>query len=334
MGNLAVRFPNRRLLWNGEKNAGHQRRGRQRLRPPPVPPRLEPVGRSSSCDVRQRSTVSSRHWSGSTSPRSAGSRADRRTRRPSAKYLVAHREEARPRGRAGRGGNVLVRKPASPGREKAPGVCLQGHMDMVCEKNKDTVHDFLKDPIELVREDNFMTANGTTLGADNGIAVATCLAIMEDKALEHGPLEFLFTVDEETGLTGANNLQPGFLAEHDPAEPRFRGRGRAVRRLLRRPRQHRHLDGRVRRRAGGRHGPAGHGQGPEGRALGPRDPHGPRQRAQDPDARPARPRRRWARAWRRSRAATSETPSRARRRRSSALPEGQGGRGRARSSRR
>ena len=84
-------------------------------------------------------------------------------------------------------------------------------MDMVCEKNKDKVHDFLKDPIELVRKDNFLMANGTTLGADNGIAVATCLAIMEDKTLEHGPLEFLFTVDEETGLTGANNLQPGFL---------------------------------------------------------------------------------------------------------------------------
>lgn len=108
-------------------------------------------------------------------------------------------------------GNVLVRKPASPGKEGVSAVCLQGHMDMVCEKNKDTVHDFLKDPIELVRKDNFMTAKGTTLGADNGIAVATCLAIMEDKGLVHGPLEFLFTVDEETGLTGANNLQPGFL---------------------------------------------------------------------------------------------------------------------------
>ncbi len=108
-------------------------------------------------------------------------------------------------------GNVVARKPASAGREKMPGVCLQGHMDMVCEKNKDTVHDFLKDPIELVRQDNFIRAKGTTLGADNGIAVATCLAVMEDKSLQHGPLEFLFTVDEETGLTGANNLQPGFL---------------------------------------------------------------------------------------------------------------------------
>jgi dipeptidase D len=84
-------------------------------------------------------------------------------------------------------------------------------MDMVPEKNKDKVHDFTKDPIELVRKGNALMANGTTLGADNGVAVATSLAIMEDKGLQHGPLEFLFTVDEETGLTGANNLQPGFL---------------------------------------------------------------------------------------------------------------------------
>jgi dipeptidase D len=108
-------------------------------------------------------------------------------------------------------GNVVARKPASPGREQAKSICLQCHMDMVCEKNKDKTHDFEKDPIEIVRHDNVITANGTTLGADNGIGVATNLALMEDRTLEHGPLEFLFTVDEETGLTGANNLQPGFL---------------------------------------------------------------------------------------------------------------------------
>jgi len=107
--------------------------------------------------------------------------------------------------------NVVVRKPAAPGHEKAPSICLQGHLDMVCEKNKETVHDFEKDPIELVRKGNMLMANGTTLGADNGIAVATNLAIMEDKSLAHGPLEFLFTIDEETGLTGANNLKPGQL---------------------------------------------------------------------------------------------------------------------------
>src|SRR5512136_1766069 len=107
--------------------------------------------------------------------------------------------------------NVVARKPASAGREGVPGVCLQGHLDMVGEKNKDKVHDFSKDPIELVRKGDVIMADGTSLGADNGIAVATCLAMMEDKSLEHGPLEFLFTIDEETGLTGANNLQPGFV---------------------------------------------------------------------------------------------------------------------------
>ncbi len=107
--------------------------------------------------------------------------------------------------------NVVARKPASPGKENIPIICLQGHLDMVCEKNKETVHNFEKDPIELVRKGNLLMANGTTLGADNGVAVATNLAIMEDKSLVHGPLEFLFTVDEETGLTGANNLKPGFL---------------------------------------------------------------------------------------------------------------------------
>ncbi len=113
--------------------------------------------------------------------------------------------------KADKHGNVVVKKSASKGKEKAGRVCLQGHLDMVCEKNKDKVHDFSKDPIEMVRRGNAIMANGTTLGADNGIAVATNLAIMEDRSLEHGPLEFLFTVDEETGLTGASNLGGDFL---------------------------------------------------------------------------------------------------------------------------
>jgi dipeptidase D len=108
-------------------------------------------------------------------------------------------------------GNVVVRKPASRGFEGRATIVLQGHLDMVCEKNNDKVHDFLKDPIELVRKGNTLMANGTTLGADNGIAVATNLAIMESQSLEHGPLELLFTIDEETGLTGAANLEPAFL---------------------------------------------------------------------------------------------------------------------------
>jgi dipeptidase D len=108
-------------------------------------------------------------------------------------------------------GNVVVRKPASAGRANVSMICLQGHLDMVGEKRPDKVHDFAKDPITLVRKGNTMMADGTTLGADNGVAVATNLAIMEDKTLVHGPLEFLFTIDEEMGLNGANGLQPGFL---------------------------------------------------------------------------------------------------------------------------
>jgi len=108
-------------------------------------------------------------------------------------------------------GNVVVRKPATLGKKSVPSVALQGHLDMVCEKNADKVHDFSKDPIELVRQDNILMANGTTLGADNGIAVATSLAIMESTDLDHGPLELLFTIDEETGLTGAANLQSDSL---------------------------------------------------------------------------------------------------------------------------
>jgi dipeptidase D len=108
-------------------------------------------------------------------------------------------------------GNVVVRKPPTAGYERRPAVCLQSHVDMVCEKNAETVHDFSKDPIELVRDGDVVRANGTTLGADNGIGVATALAVLEDRSLEHGPIEALFTIDEETGLTGAQHLGPGFV---------------------------------------------------------------------------------------------------------------------------
>ena len=127
------------------------------------------------------------------------------------KYILDTAKKLGLSAKADRLGNVVVKKPASPGKERAKSIALQGHLDMVCEKNKGTVHDFSKDPIELVRKGNFMMANGTTLGADNGIAVATNLAIMEDKSLVHGPLEFLFTIDEETGLTGASGLAADFL---------------------------------------------------------------------------------------------------------------------------
>jgi len=128
------------------------------------------------------------------------------------KYVVETAKRLNLQARADKLGNVVVKKPASPGRENAGTICLQGHLDMVCEKNKDKVHNFLKDPIELVRNGNVVMASGTTLGADNGIAVATNLAVMEDNTLVHGPLEFLFTIDEETGLTGAANLGKDFLA--------------------------------------------------------------------------------------------------------------------------
>ena len=108
-------------------------------------------------------------------------------------------------------GNVVVRKQATPGHEQAEGVILQGHLDMVCEKNSDIEHDFSRDPIRPVRQGDWIQAQGTTLGSDNGIGVAAALAVMEDDSLMHGPLEFLFTVDEETGLTGATKLEPGFL---------------------------------------------------------------------------------------------------------------------------
>ncbi len=108
-------------------------------------------------------------------------------------------------------GNVLVRKRASPGREGRPALALQCHLDMVCEKNEGTAHDFATDPIEVVRDGDVLRARGTTLGADNGIGVATALAVLAARDLAHPAVEALFTVDEETGLTGANELEGGWL---------------------------------------------------------------------------------------------------------------------------
>ena len=108
-------------------------------------------------------------------------------------------------------GNVLIRKPATKGKEKLPSVVLQSHVDMVCEKNSNISHDFEKDPIKAVVEKGWLIAKETTLGADNGIGVAMQMAILADNTIEHGPVECLFTVDEETGLKGAFSLKPGFL---------------------------------------------------------------------------------------------------------------------------
>ena len=118
------------------------------------------------------------------------------------KKLSAEKDEA---------GNVIVRLPASPGKEKAPGVVLQGHLDMVGEKDSSSKHDFARDPIPVVRRGEWLGAEGTTLGADNGVGLAAALAILDEPGLSHGPIEILCTVDEETGLTGAQNLKPGFV---------------------------------------------------------------------------------------------------------------------------
>ena len=108
-------------------------------------------------------------------------------------------------------GNIVVRVPASEGREGAPAVALQGHLDMVGEKDSASPHDFATDPLKVIREGDWITADGTTLGADNGVGLAACMAAAEDPEVIHGPLELLFTVDEETGLTGATGLEPGFV---------------------------------------------------------------------------------------------------------------------------
>lgn len=108
-------------------------------------------------------------------------------------------------------GNVIIRKPATPGYEDRQGIILQAHLDMVPQKNTGTDHDFEKDPIQTYVEDGWVKAKGTTLGSDNGIGVAAAMTVLEDNSLEHGPIEALFTIDEETGMTGANELKPGFL---------------------------------------------------------------------------------------------------------------------------
>ena len=112
-------------------------------------------------------------------------------------------------------GNVIIRKPATPGMEDRKGIILQGHMDMVPQKNNDKKHDFTKDPIEtrIVHEEDgdWVYANGTTLGADDGLGVAAAMSVLESKTLKHGPIEALFTVDEETRMVGAKALKPGIL---------------------------------------------------------------------------------------------------------------------------
>ncbi|WP_289994580.1 beta-Ala-His dipeptidase [Photorhabdus laumondii] len=108
-------------------------------------------------------------------------------------------------------GNILIRKPASKGLENRKAVVLQAHLDMVPQKNNDTVHDFTKDPISPYVDGEWVTAQGTTLGADNGIGLASALAVLADDNVKHGPLEVLLTMTEEAGMDGAFGLQPGWL---------------------------------------------------------------------------------------------------------------------------
>ena len=108
-------------------------------------------------------------------------------------------------------GNIIIRKPATPGCENMKGVILQGHIDMVPQKNADTVHDFEKDPIQTYIDGDWVKAKGTTLGADNGLGLAMAMAVLESSDLKHGPVELLCTIDEETGMTGAMALKPGVL---------------------------------------------------------------------------------------------------------------------------
>ena len=128
-----------------------------------------------------------------------------------AEWLVAWAKNNGLESRVDSVGNVVLKVPATEGYENVPGIVFQGHLDMVCEKTPASNHDFSKDPISLLYDGDWLKADKTTLGADNGIGIALCLAIAKDKTATHPPLEFLFTVEEETGLKGAESLQPGFI---------------------------------------------------------------------------------------------------------------------------
>lgn len=127
------------------------------------------------------------------------------------KFLLDWAAEHKVEAFADETGNVIMRVPATPGFEKLKTVVLQGHMDMVPQKNADVVHDFLKDPIETVVDGDWLRAKGTTLGADNGLGVALAMAVAESPEVKHGPIEILVTYDEETGMTGAQLLKSGVL---------------------------------------------------------------------------------------------------------------------------
>ena len=126
-------------------------------------------------------------------------------------YLLDFARQHNLEAKQDKAGNILITKPATPGKENVPTIILQSHVDMVCEKNSDVTHDFDNDPIETIIDGDWIKAKGTTLGADNGIGVAAQLALLAADDISHGKIETLFTVDEETGLTGANMLDKDLL---------------------------------------------------------------------------------------------------------------------------
>ena len=128
-----------------------------------------------------------------------------------AKHIVEWAQEKGIHAERDEVGNILLRKPATKGMENRKAVALQAHLDMVPQKNNDTVHDFTKDPIQPYIDNGWVKARGTTLGADNGIGLASALAVLADESVEHGPLEVLLTMTEETGMAGAFGLQPNWL---------------------------------------------------------------------------------------------------------------------------
>lgn len=126
-------------------------------------------------------------------------------------YMLAFGKELGLETKQDEAGNILIRKPATPGFENRKTVILQSHLDMVPQANRGVEHDFLKDPIDAYIDGEWVKARQTTLGADNGIGVALAMAVLADKNIKHGPLEALFTIDEEVGMAGAFGLKPGFL---------------------------------------------------------------------------------------------------------------------------
>jgi len=127
-------------------------------------------------------------------------------------WLIAWATEHNCTSKTDAAGNLVIYVPASQGYEDRPTLILQGHMDMVCQKTLESTHDFTKDPIQLIRDGDWIRANGTTLGADNGIGMALMMSLVEDESVKHPPLELLLTVEEEMGVVGADNLDPALLS--------------------------------------------------------------------------------------------------------------------------